>query len=108
MTLLRGFLSYEDEAYTATCCDMSVIGGYENVTSVPLTTWAKPIMCFSIYSPQPFCLSASSQPIFFTEAEQIATLFLLHPFRNRDLFTDSPTAISLPVLQLLSEEVGEG
>lgn len=105
MTLLHGFLSCEDEMHMAMCWDMNIIGGYENVMSVPSMTWAKPIVCFSIYSSHPFPHSCSSQSIFFIEAKQIANLFLLHSFRNRDLFTDSPTALSLPLLQLLSEKV---
>jgi len=101
MTLLHSFLSCEDEAHMATCCDMSIAGGYENVMSVPAMTGAKPVVCFSIYSCHPLPPSASSQPMFFAEAKQIANLFLLHPFRNRAFyrFTDSAFFTSPPVME---------
>lgn len=45
----------------------------------------------TIYSFHPFPPNALNQPLFFTKAKQLANLFLCHPFRKRDLFTDSPT-----------------
>lgn len=59
------------------------------------------------YSFHPFPPDALNQTLFFTEAKQPANLFLCHRFSKRDLFTESLTALSLPLLQLLSEKVGE-
>lgn len=80
-----------------TCCDLSIIGGYENVMLVTSMTCAKPSVCFTINPSQ--CFSPTS---IFHWSQAMSKPFLTPPIQKHKSFytlTDSTFSTSPPVTE---------